>query len=107
MCARTNIYLFNYLTLPLFRVSLLLVNIYRTLNKSCFDIFMTGSGAGTIFFSLVIQAIIERLGLRWAFFINAFISCVILIPVILLLKSAEFMSRTRQPAFPNPLPITS
>ena len=46
-----------------------------------------GAGAGALVLSLTTQAIIQRLGLKWAFFVNAFISLVVLIPVIFLLKS--------------------
>ncbi|KIJ46137.1 hypothetical protein M422DRAFT_46225 [Sphaerobolus stellatus SS14] len=46
-----------------------------------------GSGAGTIIFAQTTQAVIVKLGLRWAFFINAIISFVILVPVVILMKS--------------------
>ncbi|KAF8461808.1 major facilitator superfamily domain-containing protein [Gautieria morchelliformis] len=50
-------------------------------------VFAAGSGAGALTLSLTTQVIIQRLGLKWAFFINALISLVILVPVIFLLKS--------------------
>ncbi|KAF8461805.1 major facilitator superfamily domain-containing protein [Gautieria morchelliformis] len=49
--------------------------------------FAIGSGAGALTLSLTTQVIIQRLGLKWAFFINALISLAILVPVIFLLKS--------------------
>ncbi|KAF8581920.1 MFS general substrate transporter [Ramaria rubella] len=47
----------------------------------------SGAGAGALVFSFTTQTIIERLGLRWAFFINAIISFVVLVPVVILLKT--------------------
>ncbi|EJU02339.1 MFS general substrate transporter [Dacryopinax primogenitus] len=46
----------------------------------------SGSGGGSLFFSLVTRATIQRLGLRWAFIINAFVTLVVLTPSVLLMR---------------------
>ncbi|KZO95470.1 MFS general substrate transporter, partial [Calocera viscosa TUFC12733] len=47
----------------------------------------SGSGGGSLFFSLVTRATIQSFGLRWAFIINAFVSLAVLVPSVLLMKS--------------------
>ncbi|KAF8581917.1 MFS general substrate transporter [Ramaria rubella] len=48
---------------------------------------LAGAGAGALVLSFTTETVIERLGLRWAFFINAMISFAVLVPVVILLKT--------------------
>ncbi|KAF8523915.1 major facilitator superfamily domain-containing protein [Hysterangium stoloniferum] len=58
----------------------------------------SGSGFGAWMFSLSTEAAIQHLGLKWAFFVNAFVSGGVLIPVVVLLKSKS-LSLLLHPGF--------